>query len=111
MGVRWMAAMRSLVGTMSWNVTYRVEVRETDRTREGRFFHTLPHSAFGHFLTIHKLQFSGPLLDMWCKYRICAVCMPSSPRVAVVGLSRPCELHTDAGSLELSGSHVAQVGY
>ena len=37
--------------------------------------------------------------------------MPSSHRVAVVGLSKPCEWHIVVGSLELSESHVAEVGY
>jgi len=96
---------------MSWTVTYQFKVRETGRVREWKFFHALPHSAFGHFLTIHKLHGSATLLDMWCNYRICAVCMPSSPRVAVVELRMPCEWHTVVGSLELSGSHVPQVGY
>jgi len=66
-GVKWLAARRSLVGTISCIATYHFEVREADRTQECRFFHARSQSISGHFLTNCNLRGSTPLLVLWSK--------------------------------------------
>ena len=66
-GVIWMAARRAFVETMSWIVTYHVEIMVAGSALECRFFHILPHAAFGYFLTIRISPDVAPFVYMWCK--------------------------------------------
>jgi len=81
-----LCGLMSTTGVFVRSERERTKVIHHLGTEEWRFFHTLPHSAFGHFLTTISYTVRHRYLTCGAKYRTCAVFMPSSPRVAVVDL-------------------------